>query len=144
MILTRTAALAALVLVAAAAPAGAYVLSDSPGASGTSRHAAQADHDKQHKTGKPDKADDQAEDQGTEHADEHAAAGQAHADAMKAWAHCVADAASGPKTGEHTGPPKIACGDKPMAPGLAKHLAAGTGPFAPGKAGSKAHGHSSH
>jgi hypothetical protein len=127
MVLTRTAALAALVLVAAAAPAGAYVLSDSPGGSGTSRHAAQADHDQQHKTGKPDKA-----------------AGQAHADAMKAWAHCVADAASGRKTGEHTGPPKTACGDKPMAPGLAKHLAAGTGPFAPGKAGPKAHGHSSH
>jgi hypothetical protein len=62
---------------------------------------------------------------------------------MKAWAHCVAEAASGQKSGERSGPPKDACGDKPMGPGRARHLADHTGPFAPGHGQDKLkqHGH---
>jgi hypothetical protein len=137
MMLSRTAALAALVLVAAGAPAGAYVLSDSagsPGAAHASPHPGNAHHAKQHGQGAD--SDESGDDEtGSEHADEASAAGRAHAEAMKTWSRCVAEAASGPKTGEHTGPPKDACGVKPMPPGLARHQAAGTGPSAPGKAG---------
>jgi hypothetical protein len=135
MMLTRTAALAALVLVAAAAPAGAYVLADSTGAPGThaSPHAGKAHkdkHDPKHASSK-----EPGDDSGADHAGDSSADGRAHAQAMKAWAHCVAEAASGPRTGEHAGPPKVACGEKPMPPGLAKHEADGTGPFAAGKGG---------
>ena len=149
--LTRTAALAALVLVAAAAPAGAYVLSDAadtPGGSHASPHAGKAHHDKQHAEGAD--SDEAGGDDSGEHADDASAAGRAHAEAMKAWAHCVAAAASGPMAGERCGPPKDACGEKPMPPGLAQHQRAHTGPFAPGKGGAQekgahgsAHGRSS-
>jgi hypothetical protein len=42
---------------------------------------------------------------------------QAHAAAMQSWAQCVRDAASGPKTTASQIPPKLACGEKPAAPG---------------------------
>lgn len=72
------------------------------------------------------KHEDKAKDHGKGHddkgsSDEASAAGRAHADAMKAWARCVAEAASGPKAENAPVPPKTACGDKPMAPGRAKH-----------------------
>jgi hypothetical protein len=86
------------------------------------------------KTDKTDKADGKNGDNG--------AAGRAHADAMKAWARCVAEAASGPKADGAEVPPKTACGDKPVGPGRAKHANAG----APGKSGehkpAKTHGKS--
>jgi hypothetical protein len=127
MQLSRTSALAALLFVALAAPAGAYALAGDDGDSGTAHHATKQDGAKQDKD---DKADHSP---GVEHADEASGPGRAHAEAMRKWAHCVADAASGPKAGERTGPPKERCGEKPMAPGLARHLAAGTGPFAADK-----------
>jgi hypothetical protein len=61
---------------------------------------------------------------GTEQAAAASAAGRAHAEAMRAWAQCVAEAASGPKTVGAPVPPKLACGEKPMGPGRARHLAA--------------------
>lgn len=73
------------------------------------------------------------------------AAGRAHADAMKAWARCVAEAASGPKADDATMPPKTACGDKPVPPGRAKHGDSADSD-SPGKSGDhkkpKTHGHS--
>jgi hypothetical protein len=126
MDITRPMALGALLLAAVAAPVGAFALSDDDNP-GTSHHATHAGHAKHDKAAKPDHAT------GKERADEASDAGREHAEAMKEWARCVAEAASGPKTGERTGPPKDACGDKPMGPGRAKHLAAGTGPFAPGR-----------
>jgi hypothetical protein len=68
-------------------------------------------------------------------------AGRAHADAMTAWARCVAAAASGPKADVAPVPPKTACGDKPAPPGWAKHGRDGS----PGNSGHamkpKSHGH---
>jgi hypothetical protein len=78
------------------------------------------------------------------------AAGRAHAAAMQAWAHCVGEAASGPKTPGQQRPPKLACGDKPLAPGQVKHqpsAAPGTSsapqvsPRSHGRASGKAHAH---
>jgi cytoskeletal protein RodZ len=51
------------------------------------------------------------------------ALGLAHAAAMKVWAQCVADAASGPKADGQPMPPKTACGVKPLGPGQIKQLA---------------------
>lgn len=59
---------------------------------------------------------------GTEDSGAGSALGQAHAAAMKIWAQCVADAASGPKTEGQPMPPKLACGEKPLGPGQIKHL----------------------
>lgn len=59
-----------------------------------------------------------------------AALGQAHAAAMQAWAQCVGDAASGQKTMTSQTPPKLACGEKPTAPGVAKQLTQQTAPTA--------------
>jgi hypothetical protein len=149
----RTAVLAAVVLAAFGLPATAYALAAADDDTATTP--ASTPHPKAPagtEAAEPDDdaGEDASEDAGEDKADDASAAGRAHAEAMKAWAHCVAEAASGPKTGARTGPPKLACGDKPMAPGLAKHLAAGTGPFAPGKhhaqkqkAHGKAHGRTS-
>jgi hypothetical protein len=149
MKLSRPVALAALVFVAVAAPVGAFALSGDDGNAGSAHHSAHAaGSDKADKAGHGAAKQDHGP--GREHADEASAAGRAHAEAMKTWARCVAAAASGPKTGEHAAPPKDACGDKPMAPGLAKHLAGQTGPFAPGKGAGTQHprddeqSHSSH
>jgi hypothetical protein len=129
MKLTRTTALVVLLFLAVAAPVTAFALADD-GDAGTSNHATHpgnSDHGRSHDKGaKPDHAT------GQESADDASGPGRAHAEAMKAWAHCVAEAASGQKSGEHSGPPKDACGDKPMGPGRARHLADHTGPFAPG------------
>jgi hypothetical protein len=111
---TRATVLAGLVLVAGAAPVTAYAVAGGSNDAGSSHSS--VGHQKVHdQAAKPDHAT------GQDRADEASAPGQAHAEAMKAWAHCVADAASGPKTGERTGPPKDACGDKPVGPGRAKH-----------------------
>lgn len=141
---TRGATLAGLVLVAVAAPLTAYAVAGTDD-SGPAGHAA-GDHGKGHayghdKASKPDHAT------GQEHANEASAPGRAHAEAMKAWAHCVAEAASGPKTSSTPIPPKQACGDKPMAPGRADH--AERSDESPGKSGDHrrddhSHGHSSH
>jgi hypothetical protein len=149
---TRGITLAALVLVAVIAPASAFALTagDDPGTPPTA-----AAH-----PGADDQADDLGDDDATEPADSDSdaaegtggtgqaaaasAAGRAHAAAMKAWAHCVAEAASGPKTGERTGPPKLACGEKPVGPGRAAHApdAAGNPPAGrSGVAPGKSHGH---
>jgi len=117
MKLTRTTALVALLLAALAAPVAAFALDNgsSDDAAHPSSQIAKAKKDKDH----PGHAT------GRERADEASAAGRAHAEAMKAWAACVAKAASGPKADEHTGPPKDACGDKPPGPGRAKHASGG-------------------
>jgi len=73
-----------------------------------------------HATEKPDRPE-APETTGTEHAAEASAPGRAHAEAMKAWARCVGEAASGPKTEGAPVPPKLSCGDKPVGPGRAKH-----------------------
>ena len=119
MKLTRTTALAALLFVALAAPAAAFALADDD--PGTAHH---AKHDKSgHEKAKGDKAPKSEHATGEDRADEASAPGRAHAEAMKAWAQCVGEAASGQKTEEQSGPPKDACGDKPVSPGRAKHEA---------------------
>jgi hypothetical protein len=60
---------------------------------------------------------------------------------MRAWARCVAAAASGPKAENAPVPLKTSCGDKPAPPGWVKHGWDGS----PGNSGhdlkSKAGGH---
>lgn len=125
---SRGTALAALVLVAVAAPFTAYAVSAGNDDARPSGHAfGHAKHGDKEKADK-DKADKDKSDKpghatGRDRAEEASAPGRAHADAMKAWAQCVAEAASGPKADDATTPPKEACGDKPMPPGLAKHAA---------------------
>jgi hypothetical protein len=133
---TRGSMLAGLVFVAIAAPVAAYAVSgDDPDPAPPD-----STHGPQH--AKPSKAPDTT---GTEHAAEASAPGRAHAEAMKKWARCVAEAASGPKTEGAPVPPKEACGDKPVSPGRAKHSA--TPPESPGRSGdhrpehSRGHGH---
>lgn len=124
---TRGTTLAALVLVAVAAPFTAYAVSagdDAPPPGHSAGHAGK-------KAEKPDKPDHAT---GQERADEASTPGRAHAEAMKAWARCVADAASGPKADDASTPPKEACGDKPMGPGRAKH-ASGDSDESPGRSG---------
>lgn len=138
MQVSRTTALAALVFVAVAVPVGAYALAGDDSGPDTSRHAthaANAKHDKDHDKDKAEGKSNAGHDgrgKGSDRADDASGPGRAHADAMRKWAHCVAEAAGGQKSGEQTGPPKDQCGDKPMPPGLAKRLSAGTEPFAPG------------
>ena len=107
---TRGTILAALVLVAVAAPVAAYSLDDAPSSradrSEQSEHPGKGhdkgdakghdkDGDKSERPGrgeKPEKAE-----KGSDRPDDPSAAGRAHAQAMKEWTRCVADAASGPK-----------------------------------------------
>lgn len=127
---TRSTTLAALVFVALAVPVTAYAVSagaDDP----TLPEPATA-----HATETPDPPE-APETTGTEHAAEASAPGRAHAEAMKAWAQCVGEAASGPKTEGAPVPPKLSCGDKPVGPGRAKHAPA-AGPAQHGSSG--AHG----
>jgi hypothetical protein len=131
MKLTRTTALAALLLVALAAPVAAFALDeDSTGRADT--HADGGKHDKDKDKDKQKKSDEKADNPnkgedkpghatGRERAAEASAAGRAHAEAMKAWTDCVAKAASGPKDEDDAGPPKEECGEKPVGPGRAKH-----------------------
>lgn len=133
---SRGAGLAALVLIAAAAPVAAHSLADDSGApSPASVSPGNRDHTKAKPTPSKD-AEPEATD-GAGQAAESSAAGRAHAAAMKEWARCVADAASGPKAESAPRPPKLACDDKPMGPGRAKHLAGATDTDAPGKSGEK-------
>ena len=130
---TRGMTLAALVLVAVVAPFTAYAVSAGNDDGGSPGHSA-AHAGK--KADKADKAHGPEHSTGSDHADEASAPGRAHADAMKAWARCVAEAASGPKASDSTTPPKEACGDKPMAPGRAKHAgASGDSDESPGRSG---------
>lgn len=116
---TRGTILAAALVVTLAAPAATYAVASADDSRPAAHKAKHDDHGKpQHPTG-------------TEHAADASTPGRAHAAAMRAWAHCVAEAASGPKSGDHSGPPKDACGDKPVAPGRAKHA----GAEAPGRSG---------
>jgi hypothetical protein len=126
--------LAGLVLVVAAAPVAAYALT--AGSDGPTPPAPAATHAHPTPTA-PDDGPDHAT--GSERAAEASAPGRAHAEAMKAWAHCVADAASGPKVEGAPIPPKLACGDKPTAPGRAKHAPDGDTAAAPGKSGDHRH-----
>jgi hypothetical protein len=112
---TRGTTLAALVLVAVAAPFTAYAVSAAGDDARPPGHPAGHAHQKADRPDKPDHST------GRELADEASAPGRAHADAMKEWARCVAEAASGPKTSTSPTPPKEACGDKPTGPGRAKH-----------------------
>jgi hypothetical protein len=129
MLVTRGTTLAALVLVALAAPVTAFALSDDAGdASRSSEHSAKAQHDKSEKA-----EHDEAGEDGL--GDEKSAPGRLHAQEMKDWVDCVAEAASGPKDDERTGPPKDACDDKPAPPGLEKREAARGDASAPGKSG---------
>jgi hypothetical protein len=137
----RTAAIAGLVLAVFGLPVAAYALtgSDDPSTPTTTHASSPADDDDATESAEPTEADETDEPgddaTGSGHADDSSAAGRAHAAAMKAWAQCVAKAAGQKKTAPRTGPPKLACGDKPMPPGLAKHLADHTGPYAAGKGG---------
>jgi hypothetical protein len=90
----------------------------------TSQHSTQgaataAAHKDKHQDKHKDKAEHGAK-ANAENGDDASAAGRAHAEAMKAWARCVSEAASGPNANNAPVPPKTACGDKPAAPGLAK------------------------
>lgn len=121
---SRGTTLAALVLVAVAAPFTAYAVSAGnddprPGNAHGNAHG----HAHGHAFGHAKHGDKPGHATGRDRADEASAPGRAHADAMKAWARCVAEAASGPKTGDSPTPPKEACGEKPVAPGRAKHAA---------------------
>lgn len=135
---TRGSILAGLVLVAIAAPFTAYAVAG--GDDGDLPAPAVG-----HATKKPDRPAKPEHTTSPEHAAEASAPGRAHAEAMKAWAHCVAEAASGPKAEGAPVPPKEACEDKPIGPGRAKH---GTGDddAAPGRSGDhrpapRGHGH---
>lgn len=135
---TRGTTLAALVLVAVAAPFTAYAVSADDGGTPPS-------HPAGHAGTRPDKAAEPDHATGQDRADEASAPGRAHAEAMKAWAHCVAEAASGPKASDAPTPPKQACGDKPMGPGRAKH-ASDSSDDSPGHSGDheptdRGHGH---
>lgn len=133
---TRGASLAALVLVAVAAPVAAYSLADDSGTpSPASVSPGNSDHAKG--KGKPSKAAEPESADEDGQAAESSAVGRAHAEAMKEWARCVAEAASGPKAEDAPRPPKLACGEKPMGPGKAKHLAGADDADAPGKSGEK-------
>jgi hypothetical protein len=138
---TRGSILAGLVLVAIAAPLTAYAVAgdDSDPAPPVGTHG--PNHPKPSKGPEAEETPGTEDDTGTEHADEASAPGRAHADAMKAWAHCVADAASGPKAEGSPIPPKDACGDKPVSPGRAKHAPASEA--SPGRSGGHRsdHGH---
>jgi len=137
---TRGSMLAGLVLVAIAAPVTAYAVSgDDPDPTPpATTHGPKAP--------KPAKAEHTT---GTEHAAEASAPGRAHAEAMKAWARCVAEAASGPKVEGAPMPPKEACGDKPVSPGRAKHAPgalespgrSGDHPSDHGRGHGRGHGH---
>jgi len=127
---TRGMTLAALLLIAVVAPFTAYAVSAGDNGTGSPGHSAA------HAGKKADKPDKPGHSTGRDHAAEASAPGRAHADAMKAWAHCVADAASGPKASDSPTPPKEACGDKPMGPGRAKHPdASGGSDESPGRSG---------
>lgn len=131
---TRGASLAALVLVAVAAPVAAYSLADDSGAPAP---ASVSPGNSDHAKGKNKAPKDAEPGDDSGQAADASAAGQAHAEAMKEWARCVAEAASGPKAQDAPRPPKLACGEKPMGPGKAKHLAGVDDADAPGKSGEK-------
>ncbi|RNM17467.1 hypothetical protein [Nocardioides pocheonensis] len=151
MRLVRTTSLAGLALAALALPVGAFALSgsDGPGTPPATAHVSdpaepddtetEAPETEAPDTEAPDtEAPGQPGDTGTPNP--ASAAGRAHAQAMQAWAHCVAQAASGPKAAGAPRPPKLACGEKPLGPGRAKHLASGTAPAHPGGHGKGHHG----
>ena len=162
MKIVRPVSLAGLVLVAAALPVTAYALTsqDGPTPPATSQPATadtpdgpetEAPETEAPDTETPDPADTadgsatgptQPETSGQPNP--ASAPGRAHAAAMQAWAHCVGQAASGPKSPGQQLPPKLACGAKPLAPGQLKHQPA-TAPgatLAPkGAPGSHGHGH---
>ena len=162
MKIVRPTTLAGLVLVAAALPVTAYALSsaDAPGPTATSQQAkgdtpddpeTEAPETEAPDTEAPDPTDT-ADDSATEPTQPEtsgqpnpaSAPGRAHALAMQAWAHCVGQAASGPKTPGQPMPPKLACGAKPLAPGQLKHQSAtapGTTTIPKGAPGSHGHGH---
>jgi hypothetical protein len=128
MKLISAAAVAGLVVAAAAAPVAALTLTNGPDhpadVSPLAAHST-ADAEPEESEASEDASEPAGPDHptGTEQAAAASAAGRAHAEAMKVWAHCVAEAASGPKTAGAPVPPKLACGDKPMGPGRARHLA---------------------
>jgi hypothetical protein len=122
MKLSRTTVLVAFFVFALAAPVAALAIETSSsdhGADHGASHPQKAGHDRHEKSGH--------EKSGQERADEASAAGRAHAEAMKEWARCVAEAAAGPKADGDTTPPKEACGDKPIGPGRAKNGSGGPG-----------------
>lgn len=149
MKIVRTTTVAGLVLAAGALPVTAYALSwaDQPTAPPTSVHAqpetADAPETDAPETEAPDTEAPDTEAPGPDASgtpNPGSAPGRAHAAAMQAWAHCVGQAASGPKTPGQQMPPKLACGDKPPAPGQAKHWSAAAGAPVTPKA-SPGHGH---
>jgi hypothetical protein len=133
MVPTRGSMLAGLVFVAVAGPVTAYAVSgdDPEPAPPVTTHGPSHPAPK---TPRPEHTT------GTEHAAEASAPGRDHADAMKAWARCVAEAASGPKAEDAPIPPKEACDDKPVSPGRAKHAPAPP-PESPGMSGDHRSGH---
>lgn len=136
---TRGASLAALVLVAVAAPVAAFSLAGDADDAGTPSPSAVSPGNSDHAKakGKPSESTEPESEDGSGQAAESSAAGRAHAAAMKEWARCVADAASGPKAPDAPRPPKLACGEKPMGPGKAKHLEGADDTDAPGNSGEK-------
>jgi hypothetical protein len=140
----RASAVAAVVFASVGLLGGAAALTYAghDTSQGASTAAAHGHHQDKHEGTQQDKQDkqDKADRRG---GDDASAAGRAHADAMKAWARCVAAAASGPKAADASTPPKTACGDKPTPPGRAKHAADSGGPGTSGHhQRPKTHGHS--
>lgn len=139
MTLVRTAGVAGLVLAAGALPVAAFALTSADDPHGPPAGVPGAVHATASHPAEPDETADEAtepDDTGTGEPNPASAAGRAHAEAMKAWARCVAEAAGGPKTDGKPMPPKVACGEKPVAPGRARHLAGSEAP--PGHSGDHA------
>ena len=151
----RAAGLAGLVLAAGALPVTAYALSsdeDPTPPPAVTQHADDADDaaadDPETESPESDDPTDTAEPKATDSGEPNPASapGRAHAAAMQAWAHCVGEAASGPKAPGQAMPPKLACGDKPVSPGRAKHqqTTAPDAAVAPGRGPGASHGHGGH
>jgi hypothetical protein len=157
MKIVRAAGLAGLVLAAGALPVTAYALSsaeDPTPPPAVTQHADTADDPETDATESDTPETDAPETDNPETDSPDAAEadgqpnpastpGREHAAAMQAWAHCVGEAASGPKTPGQAMPPKLACGDKPLAPGRAKHQTSVTpdASVAPERGPAKAKGH---
>ena len=121
---SRRSAVAALVFALVAVPALAVAAVAARQDDGDLRGASSSQRDDRGLGHAKGQKKDEDKQKGSARADGSSAA-RDHAEAMNEWARCVSEAASEPKSGERTGPPKEKCGDKPVGPGRAKHDAGG-------------------
>jgi hypothetical protein len=116
----RASAIAAVVFASVGLLGGAAALSYAQQDTGQEATAAAGRHVKEHQGKQKDKHERAGRhDSADNHGADASAPGRAHADAMRAWARCVAAAAS--NADKAPVPPKTSCGDKPAPPGRAKH-----------------------